>query len=280
MGSLYRFNLKTKAGEIELVERKEFSCSFDEVSMTLPVGAYATFRTYGGCNAFHLEDHINRLLSTLRVAIYKQVLIKSSIRSALKLHILTSTDPDRRIRLIIPLTDLKCLYILTEGLVTPSIQDYTNGVEVITAQLERVEPDRKQTGFIHESLNLRKQIKGVVKEVLLVGRHGYLLEGISSNAFFVKAGEVYTAGSGVLEGVTRKIVLDVCAHLEMSVNYSTIYLEDLTTCDEAFITSTSRGVLPVVKIDHTIIGLGHPGAVTRKIMEEFNSRIEEGLEAF
>ena len=280
MGTLHRFTHTGDAGGVRLAEVRDFSGSLDNVSLSIPAGAYVTFRTYGGNYAFHLKEHINRLIITLRVAITLQNQISTVIRSSLSQYLHQVSGIDHRIRLIVPFSDLTALYILSEEIKTPDPRDYLNGVAVVTAHYERVEPDKKQTSFIGESMDLRKRISGVVNEVLLVDRNGCLLEGLSSNAFFVKDGKVFTAGAGVLEGVTRKTVLEICTHLVVPVEYSAVRLDEIPDCDEAFITSTSRGVLPVIKIDQQTIGKGFPGEITRKIMEGFTARIDEGLEAF
>ena len=116
--------------------------------------------------------------------------------------------------------------------------------------------------------------------MLLVDRNGRLLEGLSCNVFFVKDGTIFTAGAGVLEGVTRKIVLEVCNQFTIPIEFTAVRLKDISSCDEAFLSSTSRGVLPVVKIDQQVIGKGIPGEITRRVMVGFAARIDEGLEAF
>jgi len=280
MGTLYHFYRNDVTNEVSLVEVVDFTTSFDEVSVGLPAGAYVTFRTYGGNNAFHLKDHIDRLFCTMRVAIILQEQISHFILECLGKFIRQPSGQDRRIRMIIPFSDWNELYILEESLLIPDPQDYENGVTVVTGQYERSEPDRKQTGYISESRELRKRINSFHNEVLLVDRKGGLLEGLSSNLFFVKDGSVFTAGAGVLEGVTRKVVLEVCDQLNIPVEFTAVQINDVPSRDEAFITSTSRGVLPVVRIDQHVIGKGIPGEITRRIMAGFAARIDEGLESF
>ncbi|MEL7642576.1 MAG: aminotransferase class IV [bacterium] len=280
MGTMYHIYCNAATNAISLVDMVEFTTSFDDVSVGLPAGAYVTFRTYGGNNAFHLQDHIDRLLYTMRVAIVLHQQITNFILETLHKFLRQPLGQDRRIRMIIPFTDWNELYILEENLMIPEPQDYENGVIVVTGQYERSEPDRKQTSFISESLELRKRINSFVNEVLLVDRNGRLLEGLSSNIFFVKDGTIFTAGAGVLEGVTRKIVLEVCNQFTIPIEFTAVQLKEISSCDEAFLSSTSRGVLPVVRIDQQVIGKGIPGEITRRVMVGFAARIDEGLEAF
>ena len=280
MGTLYHIYRNAATNAISLADMVEFTTSFDDVSVGLPAGAYVTFRTYGGNNAFHLKAHIDRLLCTMRVAIISYSQITDFIRRSLSQFLRQPSCQDRRIRMIIPFTDWNELYILEENLMIPEPQDYENGVIVVTGQYERSEPDRKQTSFISESLELRKRINSLINEVLLVDRNGRLLEGLSCNVFFVKDGTIFTAGAGVLEGVTRKIVLEVCNQFTIPIEFTAVRVIDISSCDEAFLSSTSRGVLPVVRINEQVIGKGIPGKITHRVMVGFAARIDEGLEAF
>ena len=277
MGTLFRFN-HPKGMKLNLMERREFTGSLDEISLILPEGAYVTFRTYEANKAFHLQDHINRLTETMRVAIIEIQELNSDIRQALHICIDSFYTYDIRVRLIIPFDNVLTLFVLLEKITVPEQKDYEQGVQVLSAQFERAEPEKKQTGFIDSSKELRSKVEGPIKEVLLVNHEGYILEGLSSNVFFGRENCMFTAGKGILEGVTRKIVLETCEQLEIKVNYQAMQMNALGSIDEAFITSTSRAVLPVVKINNKVIGNGKPGEMTRQIMKGFEAKIEEGLE--
>jgi branched-chain amino acid aminotransferase len=106
---------------------------------------------------------------------------------------------------------------------------------------------------------------------------GQVLEGSSSNFFALLNGVLRTAGDGVLAGVTRGIVLEAAKGL-LPIVTEPISLNDMPNLREAFITSISRAVLPVVAIDAEVVGSGVPGPYTREIIQRFNARLERELE--
>lgn len=89
-----------------------------------------------------------------------------------------------------------------------------------------------------------------------------VFEGSRSNVFWVKNSDVYTRGSGVLEGITRGLVLE---NVPDKVEFDNIDLESLKNADEVFMSGSTVGVYPVSKIDDTIIGNGEPGPLTQAI---------------
>lgn len=258
---------------------QEFPEPFDEKTNQLQTGAYTTFRTYHGSCVFHLKLHLARLMDTLRIANNSRELFTQDIRDCIKILSLKDLRQNYKIRVIIPFTEnYEKLYIMQGDIATPTAQQYANGVKVLTAFYERKEPERKLSGFIAETSDIRKLVGNDVAEVLLVNKEGEITEGLSSNAFFVQNQFVITAEKDVLEGITRKIVLEACKELQIPVKYQAYKKDKLAACDEAFLTSTSRAVLPLTMIDTSQIGGGMPGDITRALMGAFTNKIDEGLE--
>jgi len=117
------------------------------------------------------------------------------------------------------------------------------------------------------------------REAWLVDRDGLVTEGASSNAWIVTtAGEVVTRALGpdLLAGVTRATVLDVIARGGLTVIERPFAVAEAKAASEAFVTSASNTVMPVVEIDGTPVGNGHPGAVARLLRERFHATAENG----
>lgn len=104
------------------------------------------------------------------------------------------------------------------------------------------------------------------------------LEGLSSNFFGIKNGKIYTAEEGVLPGLTRSLILEAAQKIDIPTILEGPLFGDLYNLDEAFISSTSRGVLPVVRIDDKDIGIGKPGSLTLKVAAAYNALVEDLLE--
>jgi branched-subunit amino acid aminotransferase/4-amino-4-deoxychorismate lyase len=100
------------------------------------------------------------------------------------------------------------------------------------------------------------------------------METTRSNFFLVTHDDVIvTANENILHGVTRKHVLQV-AREHWQVEERKVTWEDLKNAKEAFITSTTKGALPIVKIDDLVMNTGHVGAVCKELMTHFSAHRE------
>ena len=154
---------------------------------------------------------------------------------------------------------------------------YRDGARVTTPSVPRVPPrfmsPRAKT---HNYLNLvlgdlEAQGTDPGSWAVLLDEAGNLTEGRGSNIFLVKDGAVATPkGQYVLEGITRRTVLDLAGGLGMQTAECDLDLYDAYTADEAFLTSTSLCICPVSAVNGTTIGSGRPpGVVTRRLMQAF-----------
>ncbi len=87
-----------------------------------------------------------------------------------------------------------------------------------------------------------------------------------TNFWAVRDGIVYTAGQGVLEGVTRKILMSLIPELDIPLRYQSVHQDNVASLDEAAISGSSRALLPVVCIDGQIVGNGCPGPISKRIL--------------
>ncbi len=105
-------------------------------------------------------------------------------------------------------------------------------------------------------------------EGLLTDDAGAILEGLSSNFFAIVGGVLRTEGDRVLLGVTRSLVLEV-AEAVLPLEPRAVGRDERAAIAEAFVTSVSRSILPVVRIDDAVLGSGTPGPTTHLLMERF-----------
>ena len=249
--------------------------SLDEITRQLPDpdGYYSTFRTFDGCTrALGLTAHLGRL--------YEPVDKPDVSASFLRRQLFTLLEPLRpneaRVRVI--MTKQGQAYIAIESLKPLPREIYERGVQVETTELQREHPRLKSTSFIGRSDSERKHIahEGIF-EALLV-KNGEILEGMTSNFFYVKDNILHTAQDDILLGVTRKTVIDVARGRGVEVRYESLKQDKLADIDEAFITSSSRGVVPVIKIDSVTIGQGRPGPITIELMSVYEGYVIEKAE--
>ncbi|VAW43141.1 hypothetical protein MNBD_CHLOROFLEXI01-3567 [hydrothermal vent metagenome] len=97
-----------------------------------------------------------------------------------------------------------------------------------------------------------------------------MLEGTGSNFYGVLDGALHTAGTGVLAGITRRIILDLAAEQHIPASLTPIHMEEIPLLTEAALSSSSRGLLPIVKIGEQVVGNGRSGSVCQKLLEAYN----------
>ncbi|HEX2444404.1 MAG TPA: aminotransferase class IV, partial [Vicinamibacterales bacterium] len=109
---------------------------------------------------------------------------------------------------------------------------------------------------------------------------GELAECSQSNLFIVRGGAALTPplAAGLLPGITREFVFELGAEEGIPVRESTLRLEDLLGADEAFITSTTRNITPVVRVGDQMIGAGKPGPVTARLIAAFRSKAQRATQ--
>ena len=259
--------IKTKLDEIQFNDQS----SLDAITRQLPTGYYSTFRTYDRCTrVIGLSAHLRRLPNADASFLRRQLLL-----------LLVPYRPDE-VRVRIMETKQGQYYISIGPLTTLPREIYENGVRVETTSLHRNDPRIKSTAFISASDEERKHIaKEGIFEALLV-KNGKILEGMTSNFFYVEqVGNlpyVGTARNGILLGVTRRTVIRVARGLGVEVRYQPLELNQLPAVKEAFITSSSRGIVPVVQIDDVMIGQGRVGLLTRKLMSAYAEAVLKNSE--
>jgi len=111
---------------------------------------------------------------------------------------------------------------------------------------------------------------------VLCGVTGYLSEGPGFNVFFVKDGKTFTPGENVLEGITRKTVVELAHEIGVPIEAGNYPADALRAADEAFISSTAGGIMPVTKVDGKILGDGRPGPVSWRLHELYWEKREAG----
>ena len=248
---------------------------FDSITTALPSGLYTTFRTYAGrTKVVSLRAHLDRLYLPAKVqdvapAFRKQEDLREILADMLKRF----DAPEARVRLILDMSqEPGIIYTLLQPMNPLPPEIYRDGVSVEISKASRKKPALKLTTFIGESAFDRTRVGGGVFEILLTNK-GRILEGITSNFFYILNGALCTAGRGVLIGVTRQTILALAKQNKIDICYKALPLNDLPLVEEAFITSSSRGVVPVVRVDGQLIEDGTVGEMTKKLMHLYEEEV-------
>ncbi|MFC2028808.1 aminotransferase class IV [Chloroflexota bacterium] len=272
---VWRVSDPSKSSKIEAVKIDGRSSTFHDFSSRFPDGVFTTFRTFEHNKIVRLESHFRRLEESAHLLNKPIKLNYSLIKDALREVVELSKEQDLRIRLTINLdSDPTAIYISKEQLVTPSLEDYEKGVITVTQDAIRINPKAKLTAFLQTAEIIRGENPNNVNEVLLVNIDDQILEGLSSNFFAVKQGEIWTEEAQVLSGTVRSVVLELAEKSGIQVHRSAIFISEIENLEEAFLTSTSRMVLPIHKIDSTIVNTGKPGPITKELRGLYQQEVQ------
>jgi branched-chain amino acid aminotransferase len=153
---------------------------------------------------------------------------------------------------------------------------YADGVKIALVSVVRNHPDSvnpliKSNNLLNNALAIQEALKRGAAEALMKNHRGELAECAMSNIFLVKDGAVRTppTTAGLLAGVTRACVLELAAKTGIRALEETLREEDVATADEMFFTSTTREIVPVVRVDDHVVGGGKPGPVTQRLRAAF-----------
>ncbi|MDZ5448410.1 D-amino-acid transaminase [Labrys sp. ZIDIC5] len=156
-----------------------------------------------------------------------------------------------------------------------------NGISVISLPDNRWERvDIKSTGLLPNALARQRAKERGAKEAWFVDKDGYVTEGAASNAWIItRENTLLTrpAESGILRGVTRTTLLDLARRDNLLVSERPFTLAEAKAAKEAFVTAATALIMPVVRIDDTVIGDGKPGALTARLRARFHEVAERSL---
>jgi branched-chain amino acid aminotransferase len=290
----YNSGMTMKLLEISLqnsVDVETTASTLDGMTATLPVGFYTTFSTLaGGARVLGLQAHLDRLYIPAKNMGLTPAVDGKILRARIAEIVKSNLPNESRVRLILT-KDAGRVYVAFQPFIAPPQEIYEHGVHVITSHTSRTDPRIKGTDFIFQSAEQRKLVTGDVYEILLV-HNGKILEGMTSNFYAVKVprdssralpssqdkscATLITAQRGILLGVTRRAVLKLARGEGMSIDYRAPRMDE--DFDEAFLTSSSRGVVPIVKIDNQPVGEGRVGVWAKTLSLAYQAYVEERSE--
>jgi branched-chain amino acid aminotransferase len=259
-------------------------------------GVYETLRTYNG-QPFLLDRHMRRLRTSAGMLSLPIPLsddeIEQRFRDTMRAAGLDG-GPGREsyIRLLVTrgVGDLSydpavcpqpSFVVIVKPQVDPPGEAYERGVPVIIASIVRnhpgtVNPLIKSNNLINNALAGQEAVKRGAFEAVMRNYRGELAECATSNLFVVRNGAALTPPleSGLLPGITRAFLFEIGAEQNIPVREAVLRDEDLFGADEAFLTSTTRELVPIVTVDDRAIGRGVPGPVTLALLEAFRQKAQ------
>lgn len=256
---------------------------------------FETIGTYRG-RPYALAEHVRRLRRSAELVFIPLGLSDREIAQEIQSGLELAGNPESYIRLIITrgsgdlgldpglALDPQRIVIITP-LERPGPEVYARGVKAITAHTQRATDASDAVGakvgnYLAAVLAMRKAHETGANEALIVDRSGALIEGATSNLFWVERGTLATPPltAGILDGITRRVVLGAAQELGLELHYACPTVEQIVRADEIFITSSIRQMLSVVELDGRRIGGGLPGPVYRSLFDRFLQIVERQLD--
>ena len=144
---------------------------------------------------------------------------------------------------------------------------------------ESVDPTLKHYHWLEFEMGLFDAYDRGAETVVLRDRHGGVTEGPGFNLFLAERGALFTPDEGVLDGMTRRTVMELCEETGVPCRPERIAKSRLAEADEVFLSSSAGGVIPVSRIDGAPVGDGAPGSLTRRLDELYWSKRKAGWRA-
>jgi branched-chain amino acid aminotransferase len=179
-------------------------------------------------------------------------------------------------------TPAPSLVIIVKPLEEPPPRIFENGIRVSLVSILRnhpgsVNPIIKSNNLLNNAMAMQEAHRRGGEEALMCNYRGELSECSQSNVFLVRGRTALTPTSdaGLLEGLTRAFLFEVGREAGVELREETLYPADLESADEVFITSTTRELSPVVRVDDRVIGSGRPGPVFQALLAAYRKRARE-----
>ncbi len=161
-------------------------------------------------------------------------------------------------------------------LAVPKRELVEDGVSIITVpDIRWKRPDIKSVSLLPNVLAKDVAVRDGVYEAWQVDNNGMVTEGTSTNAWIVEGRRVitYPPENAILNGVTRLALMKIAADAKIKVEERPFSVEEAKGADEAFLTSSTAFLIPIVDIDGNRVGNGEPGPVSRKLLEGYSSHL-------
>jgi branched-chain amino acid aminotransferase len=290
------------------IPEDEAHISLRDTGLLHAAGLFTTFRAHAG-KIFRLKDHLARLRRSCEV-LYIPLLYKDDLLTAAAAELLHRNNlTDARMRLTVtrgssqqdPLHGLRLspTTFMTATSFEPYPDEYyEKGMTVIALDDQKLNPYDIQAG--HKTLNyfsrlsaLRDATQRGAGEALWFNVHNYLQSGSISNIFIVKDGVLITPPtredlldpaiaekvpyprSATLPGITRQVVLELAATEHIPLERSAITIDRLLSADEAFLTNSVMGIMPLCRVERSPIGDDKPGPLTRRLIHLYAAQLSQ-----
>ena len=254
----------------KLLKEKDAKISVLDHGLLLGDGIFETLKTKDG-KIYKFNEHYARLKNSARQAFLPIPISKTELKKQIEKTIKANKLKQARIRVTITRgigpagLSIKCkdqsVIIVTNPLKHVS---FGKGAKIITYNLERDLPAIKSLSFLPSVVAKVQASKKQALDAILIDKKGYAREGSFSNVFLVKNNRLITPKNNILKGITRDEIIQLAKKEKITINEKDFMKKDLINADEIFITFTTGGIVPIIKINNKNMKIGR---ITKKLIE-------------
>lgn len=249
------------------------------------LGIFDFFKVEDGIPVF-VEDHIDRLTHSLEIMdfqtgvsrdqwlrwFYEMIRLNEAERCGFRVVVTGGFSEDGY-----SIPEQKNMYLMLHHLYPNDPVQYSEGVRLLSSSYQRDMPAAKTTIYLQSMQYQPRLLQAGAFEVLYHWK-GLISECSRCNIFFIdQDGAMHTPGTGILKGITRRQVIAIASEQHLSLQERDVYMEEIPQMAGAFLTATTKGVLPVVKIDDQVIGDGRVHPLARQLQSWYLQRTEAYL---
>ena len=275
----------------KIVDKADAKISVYDHGFLYGDGVFEGIRLYSG-KVFKHREHIDRLYESARAILLDIPLTPDQMMAAVEQTAKAFAKKDGYIRLVVSrgpgslgIDPRKCepqVIVIVDDIQLYPVELYETGLEIITASTIRNHPNAlnpriKSLNYLNNILAKIEAGRAGCLEAIMLNTKGEVSECTADNIFIVKNGALKTPppDAGILEGITRGVVMALARAAEIPTFEATLTRHDVYVADEVFLTGTGAEVIPVVKVDGRTIGAGKPGPITRQLRDRFQKYVRE-----
>ncbi len=276
----------------KLLDKEDAKISVFDHGLLYGDGVFEGMRSYGG-TVFRLQEHLDRLWSSAKAIRLEIPTSRQEMSRAVNETLEINRIDDGYVRLVITRgagtlgidpnrTSNPQVIIIADHIELYPEEFYENGLEIVTASTIRnhpaaLSPRIKSLNYLNNVLAKLEGHQAGCIEALMLNHKGEVAECTGDNIFIVSRGRLLTPSidAGILEGITRGVVLELAREAEVPVEELSLSRHDVYIADECFLTGSAAEVVPVVKVDNRIIGDGKPGKITRDLIQRFREAVRK-----
>lgn len=271
----------------ELVPVAEARISVFDHGLLYGDGVFEGIRIYNG-KIFKESEHVERIFESAKAIRLEIPMSRDEVRSAmLRTMEANGINGDGYIRLVVTRgvgslgisvmhTACPMVFIIADKIALYPPEVYQRGLHCIVSSITRnhpnsVSPRVKSLNYLNNVMAKLEARDAGADEAIMLTFQGSISECTGDNIFLVRDGALLTPPTceGILEGITRALVIELAKKRGISVYEKAMIRHDLYVADECFATGTAAEIVPITQIDHRTVGDGKPGAITKQLTQDF-----------